>query len=232
MPLVARAMSPISSSPGLLDRGRVGDDGAGQVAARDRVERALQGGRVLALERAQAVEHLRGGAADAAADEEDDGGGEQRGQQAGEDARRSARRRRRTWRRRCRRPGARARRRRSSPAPSAGSGRTCRRARSAASAATWSPRAIAGKSLSLTEASCLRSASVAPAASLVDDRVVQRLDGRAGLLGGVDARLPLALVARLAGRDVERLRGLLLARARRPGWRRPRRPTFHAIARS
>ena len=70
---------------GRLDRGRVGDDGLGQVAGRDRVERDLQGGRVLALERAQAIEDLRGRAADAAADEEDDGGGEQGGQQAGED---------------------------------------------------------------------------------------------------------------------------------------------------
>ena len=76
---------------------------------------------------------------------------------------------------------------------------------------------IAGKSLSLTDASCLRSASVAPAASLVDDRVVQRLDGGAGLLGGVDARLPLALVARLAGRDVERLRRPAAGACPRPG---------------
>ena len=48
---------------------------------------------------------------------------------------------------------------------------------------------------------------------LGDLRVVQRLDGGARGLGVVDALLPLALVARVAGGDVERLRGLLLARA-------------------
>ncbi len=59
MPLVARAMSPSSSWPGLLDRGRVGDDGAGEIAVRDGVERVLQRGGVVGLERVQAVEHVR-----------------------------------------------------------------------------------------------------------------------------------------------------------------------------
>ena len=80
-------MSPISSAPGASIAGRVGGDRAREVAGGDRVQRVLQSGGVVALERAQAVEHLRDRAADAAADEEDDRGGEQRGEQAGDDAR-------------------------------------------------------------------------------------------------------------------------------------------------
>src|SRR3954451_13523556 len=46
-----------------------------------------------------------------------------------------------------------------------------------------------------------------------DRRVVQRLDGGGGAVGDRDAGFPLRLVARLAGVDVQRLRGHLLLRA-------------------